>query len=64
MNFQNPWCLFGDLNEIKTINERKGFYRRDRGIKDLNEFIDKCELNDMPLLGRKYTWCNSAEGER
>lgn len=63
MNFQNPGCLCGDFNEIKSISERKGCFRRDRGMKDLNDFIDKCELNNMPLHGRKYTWCNSAEGE-
>ncbi|KAL7226446.1 hypothetical protein ACSBR1_021526 [Camellia fascicularis] len=33
-------------------------------MKDLNDFIDKCELNDMPLHERKYTWCNSAEGKK
>ncbi|XP_028084671.1 uncharacterized protein LOC114285783 [Camellia sinensis] len=64
MNFQNPWCLCGDFNEIKNISERKGCYRRDRGMKDLNDFIDKCELNDMPLRGRKFMWCNSAEAKK
>ncbi|XP_028074762.1 uncharacterized protein LOC114277117 [Camellia sinensis] len=30
-------------------------------MKQLNEFIDACELNDLPLYGRKYTWCNAQE---
>ncbi|XP_028083443.1 uncharacterized protein LOC114284694 [Camellia sinensis] len=62
--FPNPWCLGGDFNEIRSIGERKGCSRRDKGMKELNEFIDKSEVNDLPLLGRRYTWCNSREGEK
>ncbi|XP_028059511.1 uncharacterized protein LOC114263203 [Camellia sinensis] len=29
---------------------------------ELNEFIENSEIQDLPLLGRKYTWCNSREG--
>lgn len=33
-------------------------------MKDLIDFIDKSELNDMPLLGRKFTWYNTTEGAK
>ncbi|XP_028106687.1 uncharacterized protein LOC114305751 [Camellia sinensis] len=63
-DFPNPWCLGGDFNEIRFIGERGGCSGREKGLKELNAFIDKCELNDIPLLGRKYTWCNAQEGEK
>ncbi|XP_028056993.1 uncharacterized protein LOC114260985 [Camellia sinensis] len=62
--FPNPWCLGIDFNEIRNIGERKRCSRRDKGIKELNEFIDKSEVNDLPQLGRRYTWCNSREWEK
>ncbi|XP_028080797.1 uncharacterized protein LOC114282352 [Camellia sinensis] len=62
--FPNPWCLGGDFNEIRQIEDRRGCSRRDRGMKEFNEFIDKCEISDLPLLGRRFTWCNSFGGEK
>lgn len=35
-SFLGPWCMGGDFNEIKSILERIGCSRRDRGMKDLN----------------------------
>ncbi|CAL5414539.1 unnamed protein product [Camellia sinensis] len=58
-SFLGPWCLEGDFNEIRSISERIGCSRRDRGIRDFNNMIDQLELIDMPTLGRKFTWCNS-----
>ncbi|KAL7243530.1 hypothetical protein ACSBR1_015848 [Camellia fascicularis] len=62
--FSQPWCMGGDFNEIRIIGERKGCSRRDKGMRELNEFINKCEVADLPLYGRKLTWCNSGEGEK
>ncbi|XP_028099600.1 uncharacterized protein LOC114299127 [Camellia sinensis] len=61
--FHNPWCLGRDFNEIRQIREMKGCSRRDRSMKEFNEFIDKCEVSDLPLLGRRFTWCNSCASE-
>ncbi|KAL7248515.1 hypothetical protein ACSBR2_003281 [Camellia fascicularis] len=62
-NFPSPRCLGGrDFNEIRLISERIGVSRRDRGIREFNAFIDSCELTDIPMIGRKFTWCNSQEG--
>ncbi|KAL7236992.1 hypothetical protein ACSBR1_020141 [Camellia fascicularis] len=46
------------------MGKRKGCSRRDSSMQELNEFIDKCEVFDLPLLGRKFTWCNSGDGDR
>ncbi|XP_028082420.1 uncharacterized protein LOC114283748 [Camellia sinensis] len=62
--FPFPWCLGGDFNEIRHMGERVGCSQRDRGMNDLNEFIDACELNDLPFYGRKYTWCNAQEAQK
>ncbi|XP_028076613.1 uncharacterized protein LOC114278708 [Camellia sinensis] len=59
--FPKPWCLCGDFNEIRNIGERKGYSSRERGMTELNEFIENSKVQDLPLLGRKYTWCNSRE---
>lgn len=53
--FPKPWCLGGDFNEIRNVGERIGCSRRDRGIKDFNDFIDRCEVTEIQMLGRKFT---------
>ncbi|XP_028084379.1 uncharacterized protein LOC114285538 [Camellia sinensis] len=62
--FPLPWCMGGDFNEICHISERVGCSRRDRGMKHLNEFIGNSELHDLPLHGKRYTWCNAQDSEK
>ncbi|XP_028107298.1 uncharacterized protein LOC114306285 [Camellia sinensis] len=62
--FCDPWCLVGDFNEIRSIGERRGCSRRDKGMKEFNQFIDNLELIDLPMMGRQFTWCNAIEGDR
>ncbi|XP_028120245.1 uncharacterized protein LOC114317682 [Camellia sinensis] len=33
-------------------------------MREFNAFIDSCELTDIPMAGRKYTWCNNQESAR
>ncbi|GMP24335.1 hypothetical protein CsSME_00001633 [Camellia sinensis var. sinensis] len=35
-----------------------------KGMMDLNSFIQSCELNDLPLLGKKFIWSNAQDGEK
>lgn len=63
-NFLGLWCMGGDFNEIRNISERIGCSRRDRGMRDFNSMIDQLELFDVPMLGRKFTWCNSQIREK
>ncbi|XP_028099607.1 uncharacterized protein LOC114299136 [Camellia sinensis] len=62
--FVNPWCLGGDFNEIRNVGESIGVSRRDRGMQEFNDFIDNCEVVDVQMLGRKFTWCNTLEGKK
>ncbi|CAL5362149.1 unnamed protein product [Camellia sinensis] len=63
-SFGNPWCIGGDYNEIRYLSERRGCLRRDKEMFKFNEFIEKIELSDLPLLGREFIWRNLVDGER
>lgn len=62
--YEKPWCLGGDFNEVRFISERKGCSRRDKGMREFNELIDNLEVCDIPMLGRKFTCCNSQVDEK
>lgn len=53
------WCVVGDFNSIRRTCERKGVnptrdYRRE--ISAFNWFIEKTELENILIVGRKFTW--------
>ncbi|KAL7265495.1 hypothetical protein ACSBR1_003298 [Camellia fascicularis] len=54
----------GDFNEIRFISERKGCLRKDMGVKDFNDFINRLELSDLPMQRRSFAWCNAMKGDR
>ncbi|XP_028091455.1 uncharacterized protein LOC114291784 [Camellia sinensis] len=62
--FSKPWCIGGDFNEVEIVVERKGCIRRDGGMNEFNDFVNTLELVDVPMIGRKYKWCNSQEREK
>lgn len=59
-----PWCLGGDFNEIKNVDKRKGCSRKDREMRDFDNFMSKLEVSDLPMLDRQFTWSNSQDGAR
>ncbi|KAL7216522.1 hypothetical protein ACSBR1_028464 [Camellia fascicularis] len=63
-NFPKPCCLGGDFNENRNVGERVGCSIRERGMKEFNNFIDRCEVTELQMLGRKYTWCNALYGNK
>jgi len=53
------WCVFGDFNSIRRQEERKSLISvsdYNREINEFNAFIEKSELVDIPMVGRKFTW--------
>ncbi|XP_028064362.1 uncharacterized protein LOC114267521 [Camellia sinensis] len=58
--YVDPWCLGRDFNEVRSMGERKGCLRRDKGMREFNEFIEGVELYDVPMQGRQFTWSNSS----
>lgn len=57
-NMNCAWCLGGDFNAVRSASERKGAAIQIpiREMADFDEFIDDMGMNDLPLIGRKYTW--------
>ncbi|XP_028075236.1 uncharacterized protein LOC114277537 [Camellia sinensis] len=54
----------GEFNEIRNLDDRVGCSRKDRGMKDFNDFIDRYELTEIQMMGRKFTWCNAIDGNK
>nr|GEV57881.1 cytochrome P450 [Tanacetum cinerariifolium] len=52
------YVVLGDFNEVRSDNERLGTNFCIRGAKLFNEFIEKSELIDLPMGGRKFTLMN------
>jgi len=53
------WCIIGDFNSIRRQEERKSLISESdysREIRGFNDFIEKSEVVDIPLVGRKFTW--------
>jgi hypothetical protein len=59
------WCILGDFNSVRSSDERKGAgersnrelskaLREDQRI--FNLLIDNLDVEDLVLLGRKFTW--------
>ncbi|GKV41862.1 hypothetical protein SLEP1_g49342 [Rubroshorea leprosula] len=53
------WCLVGDFNAVRGIEERAGGSGINAEMREFDNFINNAALIDLPLLGRKYTWYNS-----
>ncbi|XP_071713341.1 uncharacterized protein [Rutidosis leptorrhynchoides] len=49
------WVLCGDLNEVRDQSERKNCDFVERRAKWFNDFIEKNQLIDVPLGGKKFT---------
>ncbi|XWS15316.1 hypothetical protein CRYUN_Cryun35bG0085400 [Craigia yunnanensis] len=51
-----PWCIGGDFNIIKEINENIGVSIDFNATRDFASFIEDASLIDLPLLGTRFTW--------
>jgi hypothetical protein len=57
----SKWCIVGDFNSVREVNERRGVGVNVMGgvtqeITEFGEFLDALEVIDMPLIGRRFTW--------
>ncbi|XP_026460621.1 uncharacterized protein LOC113361664 [Papaver somniferum] len=52
------WCLFGDLNAVRSDAERNRDGGDVRNMGFLNDFIMEQELVDLPLNGGAFMWSN------
>ncbi|XP_020233376.1 uncharacterized protein LOC109813582 [Cajanus cajan] len=55
------WCIVGDFNTVRRLNERKGGIGNygARDMEEFNSFIRDMELIDVPLVGKRFTWFRS-----
>ena len=55
-NVSRPWCLAGDFNKTLSPSDRKGGFRISSSTTRFKNCIDCCELVELPLNGKKFTW--------
>ncbi|KAK8681329.1 hypothetical protein V6N13_053733 [Hibiscus sabdariffa] len=56
---RHPWCIVGDFNVVRTVEERQGMVSLARGMFEFNEFIEDLDLVDLPSKGHRFTWFGS-----
>ncbi|KAH1047052.1 hypothetical protein J1N35_037836 [Gossypium stocksii] len=54
--FASPWVMGGDFNVVRCSSERSRCVGSAKRSKDFDNFIQNCELIDLPLVGKKFTW--------
>ncbi|KAG6776172.1 hypothetical protein POTOM_019678 [Populus tomentosa] len=59
-----PWCLAGDFNETLFPSDRKGGSRISSAMISFKNCIDCCELIELPLNGKKFTWSRGNAASR
>ncbi|XP_077252794.1 uncharacterized protein LOC143892217 [Tasmannia lanceolata] len=60
----NPWCLGGDFNEIRRVEERLGCSRTSQNMLAFSDFIAETELIDIPLMGAQFSWSRNSRKSR
>ena len=53
------WCFLGDFDSIRHHSEREGVSHRGveaNNINDFNEWIADIDFEEIPSVGRKFTW--------
>jgi hypothetical protein len=53
-----PWLIVGDFNIARFTEDRNNKNFDARAADDLNALIDALELQELPLLDRRFTWSN------
>lgn len=58
----DKWCLVEDSNSVRRLGDSRRHYHIAIGgieMKEFNNFIEDMEVDDLPLVGLKYTWFRS-----
>ncbi|GKU97686.1 hypothetical protein SLEP1_g10796 [Rubroshorea leprosula] len=53
---EGNWCIAGDFNAVRSRDEKKGRCFDEGAMREFSNFICEAGLEDMPLIGRKFTW--------
>lgn len=58
--YSDPWCIFGDFNDIMDDNEKRGRTSRPRWlINGFRQAVLDAGLSDVPVEGYPFTWVKS-----
>ncbi|GJW58701.1 RNA-directed DNA polymerase, eukaryota, reverse transcriptase zinc-binding domain protein [Tanacetum coccineum] len=62
-SYSGKYVLFGDMNEVRSKQERRGsiFSRNEAGV--FNSFINNAVRIDLPMGVRMFTWMNKARSK-
>lgn len=60
------FCGFGgDFNIIRSMDKKQGGARpQSLAMREFNNCIDDCGMNDVLTMGAIFIWCNGREGDR
>jgi hypothetical protein len=55
------WCIVGDFNSVREASERRGMvtnmpYTSNLELAEFDSFLMDLGLEDMPIIGRNFTW--------
>jgi hypothetical protein len=53
-----PWVLLGDFNMLRDPDETTVANLNLQYMTDFNQLISDLNMNELPLIGRTYTWSN------
>lgn len=58
------WILGGDLNDIRTPEEKQGGRRRtEASCQGFKDFIDLMNMEELAFKGKPWTWANNWQDE-
>ena len=56
-----PWLLCGDFNMIYRAQDKNNGRLDRRGMRRFKCFLNRAQVDEIPLLGRSFTWSNRRE---
>jgi hypothetical protein len=63
-NFDGPWMIIGDFNEITLPSDQKGGNFSQNRADALLRVMDECHFVDVVTTSNKFTWARNCAGQR
>lgn len=56
-----PWLVLGDFNLIYIVCDKNNLNLNSHMTRQFRATINDCELNEVKLAGRRFTWSNEQD---